>query len=67
MIFFAFKFSNTYLQINKYFTYLQYDSPFVFGIHLPLFLHGDGEHDINPVKKISKTINSTIDVQIILS
>lgn len=33
-------------------TYLQYDSPFGFDMQWPPFLHGDGEHDVNPVLKM---------------
>lgn len=32
-------------------TYLQYDSPFVFGMQVPPCLHGEGEHDMNPETK----------------
>lgn len=37
--------------IEENYTYLQYDSPLGFCIHVPPCLHGDGAHDINPEKK----------------
>lgn len=44
---------------QKIVTYLQYDSPLGFCIHVPPCLHGDGAHDINP-EKIKKIIKKGI-------
>lgn len=39
---------NGFRQIFVHNTYLQDDSPFGLDMHWPLFLHGDGAHDVNP-------------------
>jgi hypothetical protein len=36
---------------------LQYDSPLDFSTHVPSFLHGDGEHDMNPEVELNNPNN----------